>query len=308
MAAGSNIAAADYNSIQSKIFSVLGTGSGTFGYGQPLSSSPVAAGNTITAVQWQQLYNDLVSAKLHQEDNIPNLFQVIKGTPIRFDEGNPVREYDRIADQCIAARFNIGIGRSLVVSDPNTMSNSRTGPWSIKAQCEITITFPDAESARHFFNAGGKIRTISSRTGGSLTAQNNAWTSILSSAGAQEFSGNIANIENFYTLTDQYRTFYIRSLSTPYSANFYKLEAKTNVANNSTGTASILTIRTTWQDDYIDPDVASGFPADTNPPIDQVDGTLSISVEEVKAIGNLIPLGQFTITSPSYTVGTITLD
>jgi hypothetical protein len=285
----------DYNSIRNKIIQVLGNGSGTSGYGQTVSSSPVVAGNTITAAQWQALRNDLVNIKLHQEGNVPAIAQVIQGAVIGFGESQPNREFDRIVDQTFTTRFNIGIGRSVVSSG---ISQSRTGSWSVQSQCVSTVTFSSSDNARFFFNSGGKLRFTSTRTGGVSTAQNNAWTNVLSAAGTQQFSGNISDAENFYKLTDSYRVFYSRSLSTPYSSNFYRIEAKSNVSNNSVGGATVIDFRITWRDDYTDP----GPPA----PGDLVDGTLTISIEEFKATGSIVPSGSFIIASPSYSITPIT--
>jgi len=286
----------DYNSIRNKAVQILGNGSGTSGYGQLLSSSPVAPGNIITAAQWQDLRNDVINIKLHQEGNVPTLSQVVQGTAIIFGESQPNREFDRILDQSFSARFNIGIGRSIVSS---AISQSRTGSWSVQSQCVATATFNSADSARFFFNSGGKLRFTSTRTGGTTSAQNNAWTNVLGAAGTQQFTGNPADVENFYSLTDSYKIIYNRSLSTPYSSNFYRIESKSNVSNNSTGTATVLDFRITWRDNYVDP-----FPA--APPPDLVDGTLTIVIEEFKATGSLIPSGFFTIASPTYSITSIT--
>jgi hypothetical protein len=70
------------------------------------------------------------------------------------------------------------------------------------------------------------------------------------------------------------------------------------VANNSTGTATILTLRVTLTDAYVPTGAA---PA----PSDQVDGTMTIAVEELKAAGTLFPAGTFSITSPSYSLSGI---
>lgn len=110
---------------------------------------------------------------------------------------------------------------------------------------------------------------------------------------------------NFYTLTNSYQQCYINSLSTPYSANSYKLEAKCNVSNNSSGTATEIMIRVTLLDSYVDPDTFNPGPP-TFPPNDVVDGTLTIAVQELKATGTLQPTGAFTITSPTYSLSTIT--
>jgi len=299
MAQGSDILSSDYNSIRTKVLQILGNGSGTVGYGQSLNSSPVTSGNTITAAQWQALRNDLINIKLHQDGNIPTLASVTQGAPIRFGAAEPNQQWSNIADQAFSARFNIGIGRSIVSAGT---SQTRTGSWITQSQCVATVTFSTSDQARFFFNSGGKLRFTSSRTGGAATAQNNAWTNVLSAAGTQEFTGNIADPENFYNLIDTYKNIFTRTLSTPYSANFYRIEAKSNVSNNSVGGATVIDFRITWRDDYVDPD----GPTNIFDPADIVDGTLNVIIEELKAIGSLVPLGSFDITSPTYAITEIT--
>jgi hypothetical protein len=63
-----------------------------------------------------------------------------------------------------------------------------------------------------------------------------------------------------------------------------------NVANNSAGTANIITFRVSWLDGYFDPG-----PEPSPAPGDLVDGTLTLSVDAVRASGNLIPSGSFTV-------------
>jgi hypothetical protein len=305
MAQGTDILASQYNNIRSNAEQILGTGSGSSGYGQVLTSPIVADGNIITAAQWQSLRNDIISIRLHQDGNIPTITDIVKGTPIRFGPEHPNTQWISILDQAFSNRFNIGIGRSILTAPPNS-STSRTGSWSTQSQCTLTVTFDTSEQARFFFNSGGKIRFTSTRTGGAPTAQNNAWSNILNTVGTYEFTGNTSTAENFYTLTTSYRTVLNRTLTTPYSANFYRIEAKANV-NNSTGIARILDFRITWRDAYIDPDILAGRPSDLAvPPGDVVDGTLSIVVEELKAFGNLTPSGSFNISSPIYDITSIT--
>ena len=66
MAVGDKIAANDYNTIQGKIALVLGTGSGDYGYGQTVSSSPVSANSKISTLQWSNLRSDILRAYQHQ--------------------------------------------------------------------------------------------------------------------------------------------------------------------------------------------------------------------------------------------------
>ena len=74
---GDSITAAQYNGLQSRIQQVLGNGSGDFGYGQTLESSQVNAptspgagdGDSITALQMQELHDDMSKAYTHQTGN-----------------------------------------------------------------------------------------------------------------------------------------------------------------------------------------------------------------------------------------------
>jgi hypothetical protein len=197
-------------------------------------------------------------------------------------------------EQAIANRFNIAGNQSVIAAKGNVTYSSS---WSTQAQTVVTVTFSTATEARYFFNSGGKIRAVSQITGGSATPQVNAWKNFLASAGTVSFGADTGPSVNFYTLTNSYQIFYTNSLSTPYSANSYRLEASCNVSDNSSGTATQISIRITLLDSYVD----LGLPA----PGDSVDGTLTISVQELKASGQLQPSGTFTVTSPTYSLSAI---
>lgn len=303
-AVGSNIAAVDYTSIRAKVIALLGTGSIDKGYGQTVNSATVVTGNTITKDQWDALRYDLMSIKFHQDGVMPSIVQVSKNDPIRYGAGNPNTDYDFIATQATLNRFNVGPGQFVVSTKGMQEYNSN---WSVSATAVLTATFSNANQARYFFNSGGKIRFTSSRTGGTTKPQNNAWTSILSSAATQSFDADSTKLLSFYSLTDQYQSFYQIASSSPYSSSYYKLEAKCDVPSNANGTATVVTFRVTWNDGYTDPDLSQNpgsFPL-SNPPDDVVDGTLAITVEELKATGQLFPSGTFSITSPVYSLSSI---
>jgi hypothetical protein len=300
------IAATDYNAIRNKIVAILGTGSGQQGYGQPVASSALFSGNNITKSQWDLLRYDLINAKVHQDGVSPSIVTIASGDFIGYGAGYPNTNYDTIAEQSILNRFNIGAGQSVL--SLATMAGqtapgviSRTGSWSTQSQCVLTVTFATANEARYFFNSGGKIRFTSSRTGGVTSAQNTQWTNLLSTgAGTINFGAQTPAIVNFYTLTTSYQQWSTVSASSPYAANFYRIEALCNCTDptNVNGTASVVTFRITWGDSYLD--------VDPTPPGDLVDGTLSLTVEEFKAAGSLEPSGSFSITSPSYSISAIT--
>ncbi len=291
------IAALDYNSIRNKIIGIIGTGSGQQGYGQPVQSASVFPGNNITKNQWDLLRYDIVNAKVHQDGVLPSIITLASGDYIGYGAGHPNTNYDTIAEQAILDRFNIGAGQSVLST---VATQTRTGSWSTQSQCTLTATFSTPDEARYFFNSGGNIRFTSSRTGGVVSSQNTAWTNLLStSAGTINFGAQVPTTVNFYTLTTSYQQIYQVSSTTPYSANNYKIEALCDCTDptNINGTASSVTFRITWSDSYVDPA--------PDPPGDLVDGTLTINVEELKASGALIPSGFFTITSPVYSISSI---
>ena len=299
MTTGSNIAAVDFVTIQDKAQSLLGSGSATRGYGQTVQSSDVFAGNTITKAQWDALRFDVINIRLHQDGVLPNIVQVNVGDPIVYGASNPNTNYDTLLETAIANRFRVANNQSVITSAGTATTSSS---WISSATTVITVTFSNATDARYFFNSGGKVRITPTLVGGSATAQVTAWRTFLTGVGTRSFGADTDSSVNYYTLTNSYQTYFQSSLSTPYSANNIRLEARTNVSNNSAGTATTLTLRVTLTDNYTD----TG-PTPNPPPGDLVDGTLSIAVSEVKASGTLVPSGSFTITSPTYSLSSITL-
>ena len=294
MSIGDFISATDYNTIRTKIFNVMSTGAGNSGYGQTTFSSLVAEGNSVTKAQWDALRYDICNALLHQTGSAAALTTVAVGDVIRYGASQPNFQYNTFADTATTNRFDLGTGQFVTEAiDSKTFTSS----WANSLTATATITFSTAEQARFFFNAGGKIRFASSRTGGNGEAQNTSWSNLLSGAGTQAFAGGLVGI-NFFSLTNSYQTFYTTTGSAAYSANQWRLEALCNVSNNTTGTANSITFRVTWTDNYTD----SGAGGSPNPPPgDLVDGTLTLTVDQVRPSGFLQPSGTFTIVAPSTT-------
>jgi hypothetical protein len=292
---GTNILSTDYNTIRNKIVLILGTGLAQRGYGQQIFSSPVDPQFPITSDQWKALRTDLLNIRLHQTGAEPNIVSVEPGDLIEFSPTNPNNAYDTLVELSDQEqnRFQIASSRAQITS---VASNSFTQIWKDFAETTLTVQFNNADDARYFFNSGGKIRFTSSRTGGTTSLQNTTWTSLLNSVGVFQFGAITPTELNFYSLTDQYQTAIEAKPSGIYSYgnSAYKIQAKSNVENNISGTATRLDFKISWIDAY--PRLG-----------DQVDGTLSLIVEELKAVGNLLPSGTFTILSPtSYSLLPIT--
>ena len=298
MTIGTNIAAAQYVTIQNKAQSLIGTGSETRGYGQTVQSSDVFTGNAITKAQWDLIKFDIINIKFHQDGVLPGVVTVNVGDPINFGASSPNSNYDSILETAIANRFQIAGSQSVVNS---TASQTYTAPWSTSLTATLTCTFSTADQARYFFNSGGKVRFTTTLSAGSSTLQINAWTNFLASVGTRSFGAD-TGIVNYYTLTNSFQIYDQISVSAAYqySGNNYRLEARTNVSDNSTGTATQLFLRVTLSDSYVD----IGAPPNP-PPGDLVNGTLTIAASELKASGLLQPSGTFAITSPSYSLSAI---
>jgi len=294
MAIGDFISATDYNTIRTKIINVMSTGSGNFGYGQTTFSSLVAAGNTVTKTQWDALRFDIYNAILHQTGSAASLVQVAVGDVIRYGASNPNTQYDTVANTAITNRFDLGTGQFVTEAiDSKSFSSS----WYQSISATASVSFATAEQARFFFNAGGKIRFASSRSGGSGVAQNTSWSNLLSSAGTQSFVGGPSGI-NFFSLTSSFQTFSETAGTSAYTNNKWRLEASCNVANNASGTANVVNFRITWIDAYVDPGPAT---PENLPPGDLVDGTFTLTVDQVRPSGFLQPSGTFTTVGPTST-------
>ena len=297
MAIGDTISATDYNTIRNKIIRIVGTGDGNRGYGQSINSSEVSSGNIITKSQYDLLRFDIYNALFHQTGSTPAITTVAVDSVIRFGASHPNTQYDTLSNTADANRFDVGTGQFTVEAGTSTTFSS---PWSNQLTCIVTATFSTAEQARFFFNSGGKIRFSSSRSGGATSDQNTSWTQLLSSVGTQAFGGNTP-ATNYYTLTNSYQNWFTSSpgSSFAYIANTLQIDAKCEVANNVNGTGRIIDFRIRYTDSYTDPG-----PPD---PGDSVDGTLVLTVDQIRAVGTLEPAGSFTVVGPSnYSAGAFT--
>jgi hypothetical protein len=300
----------DYNSIRNKVIAVLGDGSGNSGYGQTarIQSSAVADGNTITATQWSNLRFDIFNCLVHQNGTTPTIVQRSIGDVVRFGAGQPNNAYDTLANTLTTNRFNLGSGQ--FVTEGLSTANSGDVTWISSIYVDITYTFNTANTARYFFNSGGQLRIISTFEKSVTKDQTTSWENLLTSAGTQGFGGQVPstgfsplNGTNFYRLTNSFQTYYTATASGPYSSNTYRLQARSNVADNSSGTGNIVTIRVLLSDPYVDPPLGIP-PASTAPvaPEDSVSGTLTVTTSMIRASGVMQPApttGNFTTSGPN---------
>ena len=274
--------------------SVMGTGSATRGYGQTTFGTGKNTGDTISANDFNNIRYDLLNASAHQNGSAAALSLAgnVSGQLINSTDPNAFIPYASTVD---SDRFNCHSSRKTTAS---AGGNSRNTSWLSSVSAVYTLNFSSADQARYFWNGGGRIRFASQRINGDPTAQNAAWSSLLTSAGIQEFGGSAV-----YGWGTSDSSLYSVFSSAPYASNTYNIKAKTNV-NNSSGAASVFYFTLTWNDPYVDP-----MPGAPPLPEDIVNGDLSYSVEIVYPTGGhaLTPSGTWTsYTYSSYSAGAIT--
>jgi hypothetical protein len=286
---GTTALGSDINTPYSTGVNVMGTGSATRGYGQTTFGTEKNTGSTIGANDFNNIRYDLLNASAHQNGSAAALSLAgnVTGDLINSTDPNAFIPYAATVD---SDRFNCHSSRK---STASAGSNSRTSSWASSVSAVYTLNFNNANEARYFWNGGGRIRFASSRTGGAATAQNTSWSSLLSSAGTQEFGGS-----SVYGWSTGNSSLYSIFSSAPYASNTYNISVNTNV-NNSAGAANVFNFILTWSDPYVDPQ-----PGAPPLPEDIVDGTLSYSVEITAPTGGhaLTPSGTWT----SYSYSTFT--
>jgi len=291
---GTTALASDVNTPYSTGVNIMGTGAATRGYGQTTFGNTKNVGDTITANDFNNIRYDLLNASAHQNGSAASLILAgnITGGTINSTDPNAFISYASTVD---SDRFNCHSSRKTTTS---AGSNSRTSSWASSVSATYTLNFSNSDQARYFWNGGGKIRFASSRTGGAASAQNASWSSLLSSAGTQEFGGS-----SVYGWGTSNSSLYSIFSSAPYASNTYNISVSTNV-NNSSGAASIFYFTLIWNDPYVDPS-----PGEPPAPEDIVDGTLAYSVEITFPTGGhaLTPSGTWTsYTYSSFSAGAIT--
>ena len=322
----------DYNSVQSDINSILGTGSGNFGYGQPVLSNQVSESNSVTVNEYAALRFDIINAYKHLFNSLPpDVDAQTIGATIRFDsappDAAPINYWQGVVNSISTNRLALATSGQRVTTNHGTTNFSSA--WGSSApvgstpqlSCQVDVEWTTSEQARAFFNAGGSIQFTSTRTGGSSTAQNTSWTTLLSTAGTRIFGGDTPGTgttpndgQNWFRAGSTSQTWSTSTASSPYALNEFKITVQTNdvptVSSNSAGASRRLRFFVYWLDNHfpLGGDSDSGTPVQPGPyGPDTVDGTISLTVQSVKASGVLEPTGSgnFEVSTPTVTIGSI---
>ena len=315
----------DFNTIQKYVAAVLGAGGTdprtnttdkTFGYNQTVNSSQVSANAKISALQWHNLRTDLLRCRWHQTgadlgSTVTEPYDTVNTTSL----GYLITEADRVAylsmaNDCIANRLAIPPTNMATRSSFGFGNLSNPGGWNGTIQHTVTIPFQDDNTARGFFNAGGRIEfsaSIAAPVGGFSSTSNRkdvAWNTIFTGMGTIYFgynsttctgTGSTSSI-GFYQLTSSAQTVFSKSTSADaaYTANDYRITAS-YIAPNLYLTAL-----------FEDNSVGENVPYNVD---EVVDGIVTSTVQSYYSTGayvqHALPPATTTTTSFVITIGAI---
>lgn len=155
---GGNIQASDYNTFTTTaggLNDIWSTGSGDKGWGQTSFVSETI-GNTVTATRWATLVNNLSSSGSQTNTTLTS-----RTAPVT---GNTISILANVATDITSVTTNRGnaavVGTEYGVFSGTTSKTTATGSGQTAWTITFThvVTFADANAARYFWNAGGRVR------------------------------------------------------------------------------------------------------------------------------------------------------
>lgn len=267
--AGSTILATDYNGFVStsgdNVNGIWSTGSASEGYGETALTT-VSAAATITATQWATLNSKISSMASHQGTAITSRANPTAGSTIAILTalGTDITNLTTKRGNAVASGAQTTTFSG--TSSKTTNTGSANAAWTITFT--HTVTWASANAARYFFNAGGRIKWVSSKsstgqdgdsewnqlattlvgdiyiTGGiatqSIAATNYTGTTKVGGTGTPN---QLQTGVGWYDLTTSNTQLYQQYADTaPYTGQYIAINAKT------AGSGTQLVLTTTWVD------------------------------------------------------------
>ena len=256
------ILAADYNYIQTITSTVMGTGSGTYGYAQTLGApSAVSIGGVPTAAQWNGINQDLTNAYTHQ-GLIGGL--AIPSAPVANSttiNGLDFAEYLALANSIYANSLLIGGNQGSLVNLQSGSQGQFTGTaWRVLVTHTVVMTWPSNAKLRGFWNSAGQLRFTASLTPGSRGvpgyAKEQDWQMLLNNMGTITMNYNsvtcsgsytiLNNTDGYYNLSTTNTQIFEKATSSPiYTSNQYDIYVQ---LNGTPSTATSMTFSIQFQD------------------------------------------------------------
>jgi hypothetical protein len=269
--AGGLIQATDYNTFAGNTTAglnrVWSTGAGDAGWGQT-DIATVAASGTVTATQWATIVNNLATSGTQTNTTLTSRTAPVTGNLIAIlaNVSTDITSVTTNRGNAIASGTEYGVFSG--TTSKTTATGSGQAAWTITFT--HTVTFPSANQARYFWNAGGIVRlkygksstgtdndpewnTLAGWCGTiNLTGRVNAATQTIAAqayTGTTRLSGSggtqttLATTTGWYDLTASPATiFQLNNSTSPYSGEFIRTTA---TATSTT----VLTLVTTWVSD-----------------------------------------------------------
>ena len=268
---GGLIEATDYNGFVStnaaNINGVWSTGATDSGWGQTAITT-VTTSNTVTATQWASLVNNLASTGSQTATTLTSRTAPVVGNTISILANVSTDITSVTTNRGNAAASGTAYGTFTGTTSKTTTTGSGTNAWTITFT--HTVTFPSADQARYFWNAGGIVRvqygksstgtdndpdwnTFAGKCGSiNLTGRVNSTTQTIAGqayTGTTRLSGTggtqttLATTTGWYNLTASPATiFQLNDTVSPYTNDYIRTTA---TATSST----VLTLVTTWVSD-----------------------------------------------------------
>ena len=282
---------------------IMGTGAGAYGLGQT-GLSTVAAGNTITAAQWNSLFTAMNNIANHTNDTITSTTSTSAGDPIAA-----VAALSSDLQTLAASIAGGSTGATAVTTSAALQTSTSSARYVGSHIAQHSVTFTNANQARWFFNAGGKIQINISRTGNggsSATSKDNSMSELVTGLGdfklgsvASTRSGTTETLSTnglaigFNDLTTSYQTILqLTQNSGTYTSMYVKIEAKANAA---VGSATAVTIKTS----LVDPDGGDGtFTSGNTSGVDQYANFIGTTNVILKTVNPTTAQGLASVYTP----------
>ena len=285
---------------------IFGTGANQWGLGQT-ELSAVVVGDKITAAQWNSLFSAMDNVANHTNDTLSSTDAKTAGDVIAV---KAALEADLTT---LAASVANGSPNATALSTSAALQTSASGTrYAGSHIVEHSVTFTNANQARWFFNAGGKIQINITRTGNggaSATSKDSSVSELITGLGdfqlksqtsSRSGSGETLSTDGtnigFYDLTTSYQTIIeLTQNSGTYTTMFFKVEAKADAA---AGSATVVTIKTS----IVDPDAGdSEFTAGNTESVDQYANFIGTTNVILKTVDPTTAEGLSVVYTPSAT-------
>jgi hypothetical protein len=177
------ITTSSFNTIQATVASILA--SNDTGYGSNISSTPVLKDNNITADQWLAVWGDLGKIYAHQNNTaLTAPFGVLVASTGSVISANFADYVRTTADTLSTNRYTAAAGQLAAVT--TNVVSARTSAWGSDLVHQVTYVWGSTAEMNYFFNLGGYIDPVLSSNGGSGSAEELAWASLVTTFNADD--------------------------------------------------------------------------------------------------------------------------